>query len=136
MARNIYQITPFMHVTDMDAAIDFMTAIMGFTVTIRMANYAYVEREGAVIRLLSVPEQYVEGNRRYAYYCDCVNVDMIYADLKPKLDTLPEHFVRGPVNRPYGVRELMVLMPDNNFLVFAQLTDAMPREQRHARVEH
>jgi catechol 2,3-dioxygenase-like lactoylglutathione lyase family enzyme len=136
MARNLYQLTPFMHVPDLDEGLRFMTEVMGFSVTLRMANYAYVERESAVIRLLSVPEQYQKGNRRYAYYVDCIDVDAIYADLKPRLDLLPKHHVRGPVNRPYAVRELMVLMPDNNFLVFAQLTDAIAGSNPTASVTH
>jgi catechol 2,3-dioxygenase-like lactoylglutathione lyase family enzyme len=127
--RNIIQITPFMHVPNLKAAIDFMTDIMGFAVTIRRANYAYMERDGAAIRLLCVPEQYQEGNRRYGYYVDVHDVDALYASLKPKLDTLPERSVRGPVDRPYAVRELMVLMPDGNFMVFAHLTEEIASEE-------
>lgn len=134
--RNIMQITPFMHVTDMPAAIAFMTDIMGFSITIKMANYAYLDREGAAIRLLAVPEQYVKGNRRYAYYVDVMDVDALFGELKPKLDTLPKGSVRGPVNRPYSVRELMVLMPDNNFMVFAELTAEIASVHESAKVQH
>lgn len=134
--RNIMQITPFMHVPDLAQGIAFMTDIMGFAVTIRMANYAYLEREGAAIRLLAVSEQYAKGNRRYAYYVDVLDVDKLYAELKPALDTLPEHSVRGPINRPYPVRELMVLMPDNNFMVFAQLTGEMASVHESVSVAH
>jgi catechol 2,3-dioxygenase-like lactoylglutathione lyase family enzyme len=118
--RNIIQITPFMHVEDIEAARAFMTDVMGFATVIRRANYAYMEREGAAIRLLQVPEQYVKGNRRYAYYVDVLDVDKLHAELKPRLDTLPKGHVIGPKDRPYAVRELMVLMPDNNFMVFAR----------------
>ena len=134
--RNIMQITPFMHVSDMAAAIDFMTGIMGFNITIRMANYAYLEREGAPIRLLDVPEQYRKGNRRYAYYVDVLDVEKLYVDLKPGLDTLPKRHVIGPIKRPYGVVELMVLMPDNNFMVFAELVEELASIHESARVHH
>ena len=43
-----------------------------------------------------------------------------YAELKPKLDTLPTRDVYGPVNQPYGQRELLVLAPDGNLIVFGQ----------------
>jgi hypothetical protein len=56
------------------------------------------------------------GTRRYAYYVDVRNVD----DLKPRLDTLPKGDVEGPVNQHYGQRELLVLAPDGNLLVFGQ----------------
>lgn len=124
MARSITQITPFLHVPDFDAAVTFMTDILGFTVQIRMANFAYIDRDGEGIRILCEPLQYVPGNRRYGIYIDCLDVDALYAELKPKLDSLPERDVKGPIDRPnYGMRELMVLGPDGNFIVFAQTTE-------------
>jgi hypothetical protein len=134
--RNIMQITPFMHVKDFAAAVDFMTDIMGFNITIRLGNYAYLEREGCAIRILCVPEQYQPGNHAYAYYVDVMDVAALYASLKPKLDTLPKTHVRGPVKRPYGVIELMVLMPDNNFMVFAELVETIAAEHSTVMVAH
>jgi hypothetical protein len=40
------------------------------------------------------------------------DVDQLYAELKPKLDTFPKRDVYGPGNQPYGQRELLVLAPD------------------------
>ncbi len=123
MARNVTQITPFLHVPDFDAAVAFMTDVLGFSVQVRMANLAYVDRDGEGIRILCEPLQYVPGNRRYGIYIDCLDVDALYAELKPRLDRLPERDVKGPIDRPsYGMRELMVLGPDGNFIVFAQTT--------------
>jgi catechol 2,3-dioxygenase-like lactoylglutathione lyase family enzyme len=123
MKRNTIQITPFMHVENLADALAFMTDILGFSVTVRTGNFAYIEREGVVIRMLCEPRQFVPGNRRYAICIDVVDVDKVYAELKPKLDTLPEHHVRGPVDRPYASRELLVLTPDGNFLAFNQTYD-------------
>jgi hypothetical protein len=58
------------------------------------------------------------GKRRYAYYIDVRDVDQLYAELKPKLDTLPQGDVHGPVNQHYGQRELLVLAPDGNLIAF------------------
>jgi hypothetical protein len=134
--RNIMQITPFMHVKDFAAAVEFMTDIMGFNITIKLGNYAYLEREGCAIRILCVPEQYQPGNHAYAYYVDVMDVAALYVSLKPKLDTLPKAHVRGPVRRPYGVIELMVLMPDNNFMVFAELVETIAAEHSTVMVAH
>ena len=60
------------------------------------------------------------GNRRFAYYIDVHDVDALYAELKPKLDTLPKGDVFGPVNQPYHQRELLVLAPDGNLIAFGQ----------------
>jgi len=60
------------------------------------------------------------GNRHFAYYVDVHDVDALYAELKPKLDTLPKGDVYGPVNQHYGQRELLVLAPDGNLIAFGQ----------------
>ena len=119
---NFIQITPFMHVEDLEGAIAFFTDILGFKAQLRMDDYAYLHRETAGFRIL---QQHGEdgappGNRRFAYYIDVRNVDELYAELKPKLDTLPQGDVYGPVNQPYGQRELLVLAPDGNLIAFGQ----------------
>ena len=84
---NFRQITPFMHVADLEAALRFFRDILGFEATYREDNYAYVEREGVAIRILEdhdPPPQ--PGDRRFAYYIDVHDVDGLYAELKPRLD--------------------------------------------------
>jgi len=123
---NFIQVTPFMHVENLDRALAFFTNILGFETRFRAANYAYVHRETAGFRIL---EQTGEdgappGNRRFAYYIDVRDVDQLYAELKPKLDTLPKRDVYGPVNQTYGQRELLVLAPDGNLIAFGQAIGA------------
>lgn len=119
---NFIQITPFMHVEDMDRALAFFTDILGFKLLLRVSNYAYLERETAGFRILEQggPDGAPPGNRRFAYYIDVHDVDGLYAELKPKLDTLPKGDVYGPVNQEYGQRELLVLAPDGNLIAFGQ----------------
>ena len=119
---NFIQITPFMHVEDLEAALRFFTGILGFTVRYRVENYAYLHRETVGFRLLEQtgPDGAPPGNRRFAYYIDVRDVDGLYLELKPKLDTLPPKDVYGPVNQSYGQRELLVLAPDGNLIAFGQ----------------
>jgi catechol 2,3-dioxygenase-like lactoylglutathione lyase family enzyme len=119
---NFIQVTPFMHVDNLDRAVAFFTGILGFETPLRAANYAYVHRETAGFRILEQrgKDGAPPGNRRFAYYIDVRDVDQLYAELKPKLDTLPQGDVYGPVDQPYGQRELLVLAPDGNLLVFGQ----------------
>ena len=119
---NFIQITPFMHVEDLDGAIAFFTNILGFETQFRMSDYAYLHRETAGFRILQQhgKDGAPPGNRRFAYYIDVRDVDQLYAELKPKLDTLPKGDVYGPVNQPYGQRELLVLAPDGNLIAFGQ----------------
>ncbi|HET9601800.1 MAG TPA: VOC family protein [Acidimicrobiales bacterium] len=121
---NFIQITPFMHVEDLEQAIAFFTDILGFETTFRLPGYAYVQREtvGIRIRESSRANGGLPGNRRFAYYVDVRDVDALYAELKPKLDTLPERDVHGPAHKEYGQRELLVVAPDGNLLAFGQMT--------------
>lgn len=119
---NMYRITPFMHVPDIDAAVSFFTDILGFECRFRTVNYAYVQREAAVFRLLENmgDDGAPPGNRRFCYYIDVEDVDAVCEELKPKLAQLNDGDVHGPVDQMYGQRELMVLAPDGNLIVFGQ----------------
>jgi catechol 2,3-dioxygenase-like lactoylglutathione lyase family enzyme len=119
---NFIQITPFMHVKHLESAVKFFTDILGFELHWRMANYAYVHRETVGFRLLELAgsDGAPPGNRRFAYYVDVRDVDQLYAELKPKLDTLPPGEVHGPADKPYWQRELLVLAPDGNLIAFGQ----------------
>ncbi len=117
---NFIQVTPFMHVEDIDRAVSFFTDILGFEVGIRFDDYAYVHRETVGFRMLQNrgTDGAPPGNRRFAYYIDVRDVDALYAELKPKLDTLPARDVHGPADKQYGQRELLVLAPDGNLIAF------------------
>jgi catechol 2,3-dioxygenase-like lactoylglutathione lyase family enzyme len=119
---NFIQVTPFMHVDNLDRALAFFTGILGFETLFRETNYAYLHRETVGFRILEQggKDGAPPGNRRFAYYIDVRDVDQLYAELKPKLDTLPQGDVYGPVDQSYGQRELLVLAPDGNLLAFGQ----------------
>ena len=118
---NFIEITPFMLVEDIEAALTFFTDILGFKALFREGNYAYIHRETVGFRILEQKgEERVPGTRRYAYYIDVHDVDQLYTELKPKLDTVPKGNVLGPVNQEYRQRELLVLAPDGNMIAFGQ----------------
>jgi catechol 2,3-dioxygenase-like lactoylglutathione lyase family enzyme len=121
MAGQFIRITPFIHVPDIDAAIAFFERL-GFKTYFRMDDYAYVQRECAGVRLLQNQGEdgAPPGNRRFAYYIDVEDIEALYRELKPVLDTMPAGDVHGPADKPYRQRELCVLAPDGNLLVFGQ----------------
>ena len=122
---NFIQLTGFLYVESLERALTFFNDILGFETRSRRTDYAYVHRETAGFRIWertganAVPP----GTRRFAYYIDVRDVDALYAELKPKLDTLPEHDVHGPADKHYGQRELLVLAPDGNLIAFGQAID-------------
>lgn len=119
---NLYRITPFMHVPDIEAALAFFTDILGFTCRFRQGTYAYVQREEAAFRLLqnAGDDGAPPGNRRFCYYIDVEDVDAIHQELKPKIPLLNDGDVHGPIDQIYGQRELLVIAPDGNIIAFGQ----------------
>ena len=122
---NFRQITPFMHVPDLEAAIAFFRDLLGFELIVRMEDYAYLHRETAGIRILRNcgSDGAPPGNRRFAYYVDVRDVDALHEELKPKLQALPAGHVHGPADKEYGQRELAIVAPDGNLIVFGHAID-------------
>lgn len=119
---NFIQITPVMWVPDLDAALAFFTDLLGFRIAFKAGGYAYVERETVAVRIMdrTIYCDVAPGDRRFAHYIDVRDVDALYAELKPKLDRFPHGDVHGPANKPYGQRELCILAPDGDLVVFGQ----------------
>lgn len=110
-----------MHVPDVKAAVAFFESL-GFKTYISFGNYAYVQRESAGVRILQNQGEdgAPPGNRRFAYYIDVEDIAALHAELKPVLDMMPKGDVHGPEDKVYGQRELCLLAPDGNLLVFGQ----------------
>lgn len=120
---NVMQITPFMHVDDLDSAVSFFVDTLGFQREFRADNYAYVSIDGAGLRILEHPPGHAElgvPHRGYAYYADVRDVAAIQAKLADKLAALPNGDVCGPIDQPYAMRELIIRVPDGNLLIFGQ----------------
>lgn len=117
---NTLQITPFMHVRELGAAIAFLERL-GFETIVRMGReYAYLEREGAGLRILARVDAIVfpADCGRFAYYIDVRDVDEVHGALIDVLESLPAGDVHGPADKDYGQRELIVRAPDGQLLVF------------------
>ena len=122
MSDNTLQITPFMHVGELGPAVAFFTEVLGFRPLLVGGDYAYVEREGAGLRILAhrEPEALPPPHGGFAYYIDVRDLDVLIQQLGPRLAALPAGHVVGPKSQPYGQRELMIRAPDGNLVVFGQ----------------
>ena len=118
MVENTIQITPFMHVADVGAAVSFFVKVLGFTAPINGERYAYVEREGAGIRIQwhDDPCELGAPHGGFAYYIDVRDLSLVQEAIGPGLDG----HVHGPIDQPYGQRELLIRAPDGNLIVFGQ----------------
>ena len=119
---NIVHVTPFLLVPDLDAALDFFTRVLGFTVPFQMQNYAYLSLDTAGLRLLAerTARPVTREDARTTVYIDVRDVDALYAELQSRLATLAAEDVRPPVDQYWGMRELSVRMPDGHWLTFGQ----------------
>ncbi len=118
---NIQQITPFMHVPNLAAAVQWFD-LLGFRVRFQQGNYAYLEREGAGVRVLESradDDKPFPPHKGFSIYLDVADVDAIVEEVRPKLVAAGIETM-GPVNQQYGQREFMVRAPDGNVLVFGQ----------------
>lgn len=125
-AGNLVQVTPVMAVPDLDAAIAFFRDLLGFRVLVQGGGYAYVHRETVGVRLMdrSITGDVPSGNRRFSVYIDVRDVDALYFEIKPGLDGLAAGDVHGPADKSYGQRELCILAPDGNLVVFGHAISA------------
>jgi len=116
----IYQITPFLHVPDLAAALEFFCDTLQFELKFRESNYAYVELEGCGLRMLEEPTRKLtaDGKARVAVCIDVSEIDALYAKLESALAKLPADRVEPLMNKPWRQREFQVRMPDGDWLTF------------------
>lgn len=124
MARKVHQITPFLHVPDLEQALAFFCGRLGFELGHRESNYAYLALAGCGLRLLEEPSRVppAEGPARVSVYIDVADIDAFYDDLRPSLAALPSAWVQPLVDQPWGQREFQVRMPDGDWLTFGAAT--------------
>jgi catechol 2,3-dioxygenase-like lactoylglutathione lyase family enzyme len=123
----VHQITPFLHVPDLQEALAFFFKL-GFELRFRESNYAYIELAGCGLRLLEEPARKLtaDGKARVAVYIDVVDIDALHAELAPALASLPGDRVEPLMNRPWRQREFQVRMPDGDWLTFGAAVTSDP----------
>lgn len=114
----LYRVTPFLRVPDIEAAIAFFRDTLGFQLGFSGGGYAYVWRDGVAFRMVQDQPLPPRGEGRYTSYIDVEDVDGLYAQLKPKLDLLPAGSVCAPCDQEYGQREFTVIGPDGDLIAF------------------
>jgi catechol 2,3-dioxygenase-like lactoylglutathione lyase family enzyme len=116
------QITPFVHVPDMQSALNFFCDTLGFEARFRESNYAYLELGGCGLRILEEPRRKLtpDGKARVSVYIDVSNIDDLYDRLREELARLPPENVEPLMNKPWRQREFQVRMPDGDWLTFGQ----------------
>lgn len=118
----LLRVTPFLLVADMDRALRFYVDVLGFEARVRSADYAFVIRDAAALRLIP-PGPGVDLSdpaRQIHCYIDVRDVDALHAECAPRLAGLPKGRVRPPFDTAYGQREFHVIDEDVTLLSFGQ----------------
>ena len=122
----LQQITPMLLAADLEASLAFFETVLGFKTRAhqREFDYAYLVRDNVAIRLLGAgPGAGAHDEKRQVHcYIDVDDVDALYAELKPELDTPPKGRVRPPHDTEYGHREFPVPDPDTPPISFRRAT--------------
>jgi len=116
----IHQITPFLHVPDLQEALAFFCNALPFELKFQEGGYAYIELAGCGLRLLEEPGRRLtaDGKARVAVYIDVSDIDALHEKLVSNLAALPQNRVEALMDRPWGQREFQVRMPDGDWLTF------------------
>ena len=118
----VFQITPFLHVLNLEEALAFFCETLPFVLRFQESNYAYIEFGGAGLRLLEDPARLPspDGKARVSVYIDVENVDDLYAQLRARLEQLPRERVEPVMIQSWGQKEFQVRLPDGDWLTFGQ----------------
>lgn len=129
----VRQITPFLHVPDMDAALEFFCRTLPFELKVRHSNYAYIELAGAGLRMLEEPARRLtpDGKARVTLYVDVKDVDALFADLRPRLEKLPEGSWYPPQEQTWDQREFQVRLPDGDWMTVGQPSHPQRQSRSH-----
>jgi catechol 2,3-dioxygenase-like lactoylglutathione lyase family enzyme len=112
-------VRPFLRCASIDAASQFFTDILGFRLAFRDGPFGSVTRDEVTFLLMGEGELLPpRGGGRYTNYIDVDDVDALYAELRPKLDSLPAGHVNPPCDMEYGHRDFSVLGPDGDLIAF------------------
>lgn len=116
----INQITPFLHVPDLRAALSFFCETLPFELKFRQSDYAYIELDGCGLRMLEEPTRRLtaDGKARVSVYIDVPDVDALHERLREALGKLPKDRVEPPMDKSWKMREFQVRLPDGDWLTF------------------
>ena len=110
-ARMIKHIVPHIPSTDPEVTKAFLIEMLDMTVIVASEQYVELDRDGAVIGILSSDE---EPNEQ-SIAIEVSNLEKLWEDKKTYLEGF---HTRALFTQPYGVKEFHVVAPETNTLIF------------------
>ncbi|MEO1026805.1 MAG: VOC family protein [Pseudomonadota bacterium] len=119
-------ITPIVPVRDVGATAAFYRDTLGFDVRTLMddGSFALVARDQAGVSLVRGDEAALHATRNnISAYIWVKDLDALWDELSPKLNSLEEGRVRTPFTQSYQMREFHVKDPDGFLIFFGEDAD-------------
>jgi len=129
--RTIQSVSPLLQVKDLEASIRFYIDKLGFHEQWRdPRGFVILRRDGGMIFLAqktrdvdlrnTTARAVKDGFANYDLFFDCEHgtIDALWREFKDKGLKMWPQFDNGPVDRPYGMRDIALADPDGYDLVF------------------
>ena len=110
MSFSLRQCSPMIPSENLDLSMAFFTDLLGFEVRMD-GEYGIVEKDGFAVHLSPAEDE----PPQMSCYLEVDDLDTVWAKLEPQSDLLE---MRPPFNRPYGMREVHVIVPATAALLF------------------
>ncbi|GAB5449285.1 VOC family protein [Gymnodinialimonas sp.] len=118
-------VSPVVPVSDMGATLAFFTDVMGFTHEVGSVDYGYclVRRGPVMVAMVNAADaqalRATANNISAQFWID--DLEDYWAEIAPRVATLPEGRARAPFTQSYGTREFHIKDPDGFLMLFTQL---------------
>ena len=116
-SHRVKRVSPMLAVADMDATLDFYTAVLGFSVAMKSPAYSIVERDGSTIHFMKAADESVMKAVRghTEIYIEVDDITALWEHVKAFKGKYK--MLRDLVDRDYGMSEFHIGDP-NGCLVF------------------
>ena len=120
------QITPIVPVANLRSSLEFFVKVLRFEIGFVQEGYAYIHRDNVGLSLINAASDVDTHDpvRQQSCYIDVDNLDELYEELRPGLETLPPERVREPFDQSYGQREFHVMDEDSLLIFFGEKIQA------------
>ena len=104
-------LSPIIPSTDLTATTNFLVRVLGFSIEREEHNYVILHKTPSTLHI----QRAGEGVGEMALYLEVDEVDALWEQIK---DQLRDVRVKAPFDQPYGMREIHIILPATNALLF------------------
>lgn len=104
-------LSPMIPSFNIEVTAAFFKSVLGFSPIMHTKTYVIYQKDNLTIHLLPAGEDIGQME----FYLEVDNVDELWAGIKDKLSGIK---IREPFDRDYGMREIHLVIPETNTLLF------------------